>query len=396
MNICMLTGTFHPIIGGAETYLRTIAEGMYRAGHNVIVLTDGTESKLPQQELLEGIQILRASSYISLLHAPDKIRWEQMYFGLLSEFHSLLAGKKIDIIHANSLDCAIIGSMLALSLHIPLVCSFHEQEPENEPFGEGKCRLVFSKLPVDIFIAGSQFYIDRTKTYDVPTSKARLIYHGINLTTFYPHSVDETQKAKSAMGIEHNNIFVVCVGRLKQRKGLLELVQALRIVKDTFPNIQALIAGSCNSASREYANTLYQEIKNLGLTGNIRIDETLVFDDMPDLYAAADIVVQPSYAEGLGLAILEAMASGKPIIGSDTSGIREIIIHEHNGLLVPPKQVEPLADAIIQLATNHYFAKQLAEEGMALVKSLFDIRRTIHETDLIYHELVEGKRTSNS
>lgn len=392
MNICMVTGTFHPKIGGGETYARTMAEGMCRAGHNVIVLTDGFGYNWAKYERLGGIEILRASAYASLLDDPDKVRWEQMYFGLLNEFCSLLGDRHINIVHANSLDCAIIGSMLALSLHVPLVCSFHEQEPEKEPFGEGKCKLVFSCLPVNMFLAGSKFYFGKALACGAEESRVRLVYHGVNLTKFFPQ-VELQNDVRSVLGVRQNDFFIVCAGRLKQRKGLIELVRALHIVRDVLPNIQALIVGSCNSASRDYANKLYQEIQDLGLMSFVRIDENLKLDDMPSIYKAADLIVQPSFAEGLGLALLEAMASGKPVIGTTIPGIQEIITHEQNGLLVPPGSVEPLAEAIVRIATKQGLAQQLVKAGLAMIKSQFDIERTVQETENIFFELVqEGNR----
>lgn len=386
MNICMLTGTFHPKIGGAETYARTIADGMCKAGHDVIVLTDGVGLNCPRYEQMGDIQVLRASNYISMLDDPDKVRWQEMYFGLLDELCTLLGDRKLDVLHANSLHCAILGSMLALTLHIPLVCSFHEQEPENLPFGEGKCKLVFSYIPVEMFLAGGKFFFLKAQTYGAEEERLRLIYHGVDLKKFYPHI---KVGMRSALGVSQEDFFILCVGRLKQRKGLLELVRALRIVKDVIPNIHLLIAGSCNSASRAYADIIHQEINDLGLVDTVGINESLTLDDMPDIYSAADLVVQPSHAEGLMLTILEAMASGKPVIGTTILGIQEIITHEVDGLLVPPKTIEPLAEAIVRLATNSDIAQKLAMAGLTRVRSHFNIERTIQETESAYLELIQ-------
>ncbi|GCE16697.1 glycosyltransferase family 4 protein [Dictyobacter kobayashii] len=381
MNICLLTGTFHPQIGGGETYAKTIAAGMCAMGHTVFVITDRPNSSCPDYEQIGGMHIFRTFSYKALIEDPDKSCWEQAYFALPGEIANLLRHHHIDIIHANSLECAIIGSMLALTIQVPLVCSFHEQEPEAEAAGEGKCRLVFSQLPVQIFLAGSRFYYDKAIAYGADSARLKLIYHGVDLDNIYPGT---RAQARQAFQVQPDDIFIVCAARLKQRKGLLELIRAIPGVKKNMPHIRVLIAGSCHSASRQYATNLYKEIELLDLTGVVSINEQLHLSDMSEVYTAADIVVQPSYSEGLGLALLEAMASNKPVIGTTISSIEEIITSEQNGLLIPPGDVSALGDAIIRLATDHQCAQKLAKKGYEHVKTHFNIRRMIKETEQSY------------
>jgi len=120
----------------------------------------------------------------------------------------------------------------------------------------------------------------------------------------------------------------------------------------------------------------------------VQIDETLSLDDMPAFYRAADLVAQPSHAEGLGLAVLEGMACGKPVVATDVFGIQEIITHEQDGLLVPPCQVEPLAEAIVRLAADPAERERLAAGGLATMKARFDILRQIEETERAYREVL--------
>ncbi|MES1048997.1 glycosyltransferase family 4 protein [Bacillus thuringiensis] len=389
MKICILTGAYHPKVGGAETYARTIAEGIKKIGHEVIVLTDGVGINEPMCEEIGGVKVVRAFKYADYLEDPTKVRWEQMYFGLLHELYNYIKNENIDVIHANSLDTAILGSMISSSLHIPLVCTIHEQEPEKERFGTGKCDVVFSKIGVEKFITGSEFYFNKVLEFCKDITRVERIYHGIDLEKFSP--VDN-KKYREEMWIEEDEFLIVCVARLKERKGLMELIRSIRPVKDKISNIKVIIAGSCNSASREYADSLYKEIEKLDLGDTIRIDETLTYSDMPRIYAAADLVVQPSYAEGLGLSVLEGLASGKAVVATNVTGIKEIISHYEDGILVPSKQVEPLSESILEVIKDASLRKRLGENGRLLVETKFNYDRMIKETEKVYLDLLNSNK----
>lgn len=391
MRVWLLTPTYHPIIGGAETYARVIAEGMHAAGHEVTVLTDGERTPEAAPEL-NGVWILRVLGQTTRLSDPTKVRWEQMYFGLLHELHALLGSGQPSVIHANSHDTAIIGSMIALALQAPLVCSFHEQEPEAEPFGAGRARLVYTQLPVSMYLAGSRFYAEKARSFGVTGDKLRLIYHGIDLEKFYPRA----SQTRATWGLGADDFVVVLAGRLKARKGIIDLVRALPKVVARVPRLRCIVAGSRSSASQEYAEQLYSEREKLGLSRVLDIREQLTLDDMPALYAAADVVVQPSHAEGLGLAILEAMACQRPVVGSDIPGINEIITDGRDGILIPAGSVERLAGAIIQLAHDPALAARLASEGLRTVRSRFGLARMIAETETVYAGAVTTQREGSS
>lgn len=386
MNICFITGTYHPKIGGAETYVKTIAEGLAALNHNVILITDGLNVNTSKVEVLNGVKVVRALDYWNDVNDPTKVRWEQMYFSLLSDIKTILQNERVDIIHTNSLDTALLGIMISQSIGTPLVCSFHEQEPEMDPFGEGKCKLVFSNDLVNKFIAGSDFYYQKALTFGANPNKAELIYHGID-TDFF--SKKDKFEAKSYFNVDLSSPLVVSAARLKERKGLLELIKAISEVKRTIPDIKLVIAGSRNSASDAYAQSLYNKIQHLELNDNVTIMENLSFKDMPNLFSAADVVVQPSHAEGLGLSLLEAMCIGKPVIGTDIVGFREILVHESNGIMIPPKNVSAISNEIIRLLTDQHLKDCLSKSARIYVQENFDIKNTILKTLDIYEDLLK-------
>lgn len=208
--------------------------------------------------------VLGAVRYGDLIVAKDKVRWEQMYFGLASDIAAQLRDMPIDVVHANSQECAIVGSMLALERRVPLVCTFHEQAPEDEPLGIGRCQLVYRHLPIDAIVAGSQFYLERVLRFSSSPERGHLIYHGIDTGRFSPGARSEALRRR--YGVASDQLLVLCSARISPRKGQLELVNAFARVIREVPNVKLLLAGSCNSGSQAYRAQVAETVRALGLS----------------------------------------------------------------------------------------------------------------------------------
>lgn len=394
LSVLFLTSTFYPIIGGAETYAYELASGLVERNHNVMVITDkyikkdNAEDQI-SEEFLErsGIEIFRSSYYESLLTASDKIKWEQMYFSLLNDLDEICKERKVDIIHVNSQETAILGSMLSLDMKVPLVATFHEMYPEREKYGSGRCKLAYDILPISKIIAGSKYYENKAKLFTSDRSKVVHIYHGVDTSKFSSNL--NKKHIDEKYGIDETPVIISCLSRFKERKGMAELIEAFNIVQCKLnKEIKLIIAGSCSSASNEYLEYLYKLIEKLHLNDKIILDETLLYNEVPALLASSDIVVQPSYEEGLGLVVLEALSSQKPVIGTNVSGISEIIAENVNGLLVEAKNIDELASAIVRLVEQKDLASRLAEEGRKMVISRFEKAVMVEKTEELYYQVI--------
>jgi glycosyltransferase involved in cell wall biosynthesis len=102
--------------------------------------------------------------------------------------------------------------------------------------------------------------------------------------------------------------------------------------------------------------------------------------DVGAVLAAADIFVLPSYFEGLPMSVIEAMLTGLPVVASDIAGPREQVVPEVTGLLVPPRQVAPLAEALSRLAADPSLRASMGEAGRARALALFDEKRVVDRT----------------
>lgn len=386
MRLLILTSTFHPVIGGAETYAFQVAQLLTARGHQVAVATDLPSGHLPGARIdgdPTGVRVERLSTYRDTTEST--IAWEQMAFGLLPELHALVADFGPDLVLSNSLDTAITAKMLALAARIPWAAAFHEQQPQAEPFGTGRLRLVYETLRPDLVLAGSAFYADRAHHW-APAQPRALIHHGIDTALFHPDRSDPAVRER--YGFTNDQLLIVCAGRLKHRKGMHHLLPAFANIHRHHPQTRLLIAGSVNSASRAYADQLHAQIHDLALENVVAIDETIPYTAMPTLLAEADIVAQPSLAEGLGLTVLEAMASGTPVVTTDIPGTREITTRPDIALVIPPDQVPPLTKALDQLVTEPSLRATMGRRARTHVEEHFSHTRMADQTEAALADLI--------
>lgn len=379
MRLLVITSSFHPVVGGAETYAFELSRQLAGRGHSVTVVTDvprGLEPGAPITGDPSGVRVYRLAGHRDLLADPSKIFWEQMAFGTYPELADVLDAAAPDVVLTNSLDVAVLGRTAALDRGVPWVATFHEQAPEREPLGRGRLRLVYGLLRPDLVIAGSRFYAERAEPFG---AQVELIYHGVDTDVFHP-AVDPAP-VRRHYGYTDENIVIVTAGRLKERKGIRESIHAFASVHARHPQTRLLVVGTINSASLEYAQQINDDIADLGLGNVVVIDQTVTFDRMPAVLAAADIVAAPSREEGLGLAVLEAMSTGRATVTTDIPGIREILTTPDIALVVPAAQPQALADALAALVTKPPLRENLAVNGRTHILAHFSRKRMIEQTE---------------
>ena len=109
-------------------------------------------------------------------------------------------------------------------------------------------------------------------------------------------------------------------------------------------------------------------------------------DDPVEILSVLDVFVMPSLNEGLGLGLMEAMSCARAVVGSNVGGIKSLIIHGKNGLLVPPQQPAALADALITLLRDPHMREQLGNRARSFIADRFTLDRMVEQTELVYAE----------
>jgi glycosyltransferase involved in cell wall biosynthesis len=171
---------------------------------------------------------------------------------------------------------------------------------------------------------------------------------------------------------------LLTVARLYPYKGLEYLIKAMELVRKKEPRAMLYILGK----GQEEKN-LRKLVNQLKLSNVVFIKEVIPNHLMPELYAECDVYVQPSVIEPFGIAVLEAMACGKPVIGTSVGGMRDTIIDGESGCLVPPKNVEKLAGAILNLSGQELSKRGLKARERASLRFDWDLIAAEYEKILI-------------
>lgn len=226
---------------------------------------------------------------------------------------------------------------------------------------------------VDGVIAISRKIADLLVEGGVKRERIRLIHSGIDPAPFIKAHGGETDSGLTVVGT---------VAVLEARKGHRFLLEAAAFLKQQGRRLKYRFAG--DGSQREQ---LQKMARTLGL--HDEVDFLGFVSDIPGFLSTIDIFVLPSVYEGLGVAVLEAMAAAKPVVATRVGGLPEIVEESITGLLIPPNDSRKLAQAISQVAFQEGLSRQMGREGMARVREHFTMEQTARKNEDYYYELLQ-------
>jgi glycosyltransferase involved in cell wall biosynthesis len=159
------------------------------------------------------------------------------------------------------------------------------------------------------------------------------------------------------------------------------LIEAAALLSDPFPELRVLVAGSGPEEDR-----LREMVRDRGLEGRVLL--LGLRRDVGDVLAALDVVAFSSDREGTPLAVMEAMAAGKPIVATGVGGVPDLVEDGVHGLLVPRRDPRALADSIARLLRDERLRNELGARGRERQRRAFDIGVTVGQVESLYDELV--------
>ncbi|MCX6717390.1 MAG: glycosyltransferase family 4 protein [Candidatus Taylorbacteria bacterium] len=187
--------------------------------------------------------------------------------------------------------------------------------------------------------------------------------------------------------IKEQDTIISLPGRVVQRKGFIEALEALSKIKKK-RNCKLIITGMARPYDKRFANQILKLAKKLGIQKNLLIPSKLILRrHLPLILKRSNIVITPSYYEGLGLTAIEALAVGRPLILTNVPGLNEIGVHEKNCLMIPPQNSDALGHAILKLLNNKPLAEYLAKNGTKSIK-IFNNKKFTHKLEKVYKNLI--------
>ena len=213
------------------------------------------------------------------------------------------------------------------------------------------------------------------KKFHLRQDKVYTIVNAINHKRF---EIDVDVRAKKEeLNLEGEDKVIGSVGTLGRQKNYPNLIRAFKIVQGRMNSVKLLIIGE-----GKRRNELEFLVKDLGLDGKVLLLGARL--DVPEIMKVLDIYCLPSLFEGLPLSLLEAMSAGLPVVGTDVVGVRNVIMNERTGLLVPSENPEELAKALIKLLMNPDLAKELSKNGHRYVLEEHSMAKWIREYEQLF------------
>ncbi|MDD5178585.1 MAG: glycosyltransferase family 4 protein [Candidatus Nanoarchaeia archaeon] len=330
--------------------------------------------------IADELEILGFEKYkeeiVKSINNPPKDNIKISYEKSLIRF--ILKPRKIkaDLVIAH---CPISGLSAVLSKKpfVFLMCQdFYEYyELFPRPFLEKKIKLFLIDFMTKLACKKAKkviclsTYIEK-KAKEYGAKKTHIIpLFGVDMALVSPKN--NNPNLKKELGIKNQKVLVTNA-RLSPEKGLQYLIRAVKILEKE--NIILLIIGR---SWEDEEKRLKDLVKRLGLENKIKFLGTFPFKEIPHFYNISDVCLLVSLKEGLGFTAAEPLACLKPIIGSNTGGIPDIVIHNKTGLLVEPGNSQQIADAIILLLKDKKLRDKLVKQGYNHIKEKFEEKKVV-------------------
>jgi N-acetyl-alpha-D-glucosaminyl L-malate synthase BshA len=343
MKITIIVPAFPPkVLGGTEIATYNIAKYLGKRGHEVHIITQINVEQLKGVE--EEKFYVHSIKFKKIPLLGIMIFWIKVLFTL----------KKIkpDIIHAQNLDMGVGGVLAKLFLKIPYVV-----------YGRGTdvySPWIFKKTISKIIIknAGAAITLtedmkkEMTKIYSRDIS---VIPNGLDINKFNNLSKENIRRS---MNISNDEKIIIFVGRLHPIKGVEYLIESMDFIRQNDVKTKLIIVG--DGVGRKKLEKL---VNKFDLSKNVLFVGIISNEDIPKYLTLSDILVLPSLKEGFPNILLEAMASGLPIVATNVGGIPEIIKNGENGFLVEPKNPKAISEKVLSLFENNEIRRMIIEKN---------------------------------
>lgn len=339
MRICMILSTGLPAREGIGFYVWNLARCLRDAGHDLVLMTR-RERGQAAQECIDGITILRPPFWPLY---PVHVHIHGQYVQRLVERME----NRIDVCHLHT------PLVYPIRTRKPLLVTVHTSLRADIASIPATNRLAWlTKLQGPVSYALEQHLFDRADAvtavatsvaeemveYGVRPADVRVLGNAVDATVFAPHPD----------GPDTDDRYIFTSGRLGLRKGLEDVIACAAIVVRQQPSLRFVIAGKGPLEPALRADIARRGLeRHVNLIGHIGDRSRLA-----ERYGRATAYLHAAHYEGLSTALLEAMACGRPVISTAVSGALDVVTPEQNGLLVPPRAPEHLADAVLRLMSD--------------------------------------------
>lgn len=338
-----MVGQFPPHVGGVGVHIHTLSKELVKQGHEVYVIT------YPHKDIkdIDGIHVIGTKG----LNIPG-VRGLMFKKNAKKALENLLEKEDIDIIHGHYIFPAgaaavEVGNEHGIKTYVTAHGSDMFEVYKKQPIMRSTIKNVLKRADVVLAVSNALRHEIIATGVSGIADKTRISWNSVDIDKFSP---DNNDSFKKEFKLEDKPI-VLFVGNLIKRKNVDSLLEAKKIA---YSDYYLVVVGD---------GPLFKKLKKKVEDENIRdVIFTGSRNDVENIIPSCDVLVLPSYSESFGLVLIEALACGKPVIGSNVGGITEII-NDDVGLLVNPNKVSSIAGAIDNVVNDDNFRNALASNA---------------------------------
>ena len=358
MNICMIMSTPFPPEDGIGNYVYGLSSKLINLGHKVTIITRGNLFKT-RREFIDDICVIKPPFFPLY---PFHIQFHGLFLNRI--FKKM--GEEFDIVHIHSPLSPLISTSLPViaTIHTPMLIDTKKRIDETKDIRARIEQLMGRYISFHI----EMDLIERANTittvahsvamelreYGLNSKDVEVIGNGVDEKVFTPikNKVDEK--------------YILYSGRLDYRKGLFDLIESSKIICQVHPEISFVLTGKGILIEK-----LKRRVNESGLKKNFNFVGFVSREKLIQLYQQATIYVLPSHYEGLPTVLLEAMACGCPIVATSVSGNLDVLTQGHDGILVPPKSPDKIAEAVLKLLDDEKMRNTLGINARNTIENRF-------------------------
>lgn len=301
-----------------------------------------------------------------------------------------------DVVHASLINAQFVARLACIGLRVPHVNSlvnttYDPVRVADLNIAPWKFRVLRAMDAVSSRFVSGGFHAlteavkrEAVDVLGIPGDRVRVVPRGRDAAQLGERTEARRERVRESLGLATDDLMLLNVGRQEPQKGKPMLVDAFSRIAERFPGAHLFIAGREGAATEEL---------NAAIARSAARDRVHVLgqrSDVPDLLAAADLFVFPSFYEGLGGSLVEAMGLSVPIIGADAPAVAEVLGHGEYGHVVPRGDVEALAAAMAELLVSPEKRSALAQKGRERFDEAFAMDRVIDQMVEMYEGLAHG------
>ncbi len=363
--------------GGAEVVLRDIVCGLDRSRFQPLVACLKPGPFVEELRSL-GIPVLALRSH--------KTRQLHRVAGAIRQLAQIIRRERIDLVHGNGCTMLFYGGLAGASRRVP--CVWHVYDPLK---GTGIFEAAFIATQRLLHPAWTIFGTPAVEESYVATYK-NLKRHSALLPGVDVNQVTQgadPTRGRARWSLPPDVPVIAMFARMQRTKGHLDLIRAAALVVKSYPDAYFLLCGgTLFGLEPDYPEELRRQIRDCGLDDCVHLTGFVSDEDKRDILAAATIIVHPALSEPFGLAVVEGMAAGKPVVATDCVGPSMTVVPGETGWLTPRADPDTLAGRLKSLLDDPAQAQLMGECGRQRVQEHFSVSAMIGQVEKIYDQVL--------